>query len=75
MGSRQEWHKIMRQTIKLENGDGWSVRGREIRGMNKNQVTYHFQDGIGMKNPRSEVFPPKTGKAETKARLSPQLQI
>ena len=31
MGSRQEWHKIMRQTIKLENGDGWSVRGREIK--------------------------------------------
>ena len=58
MGSRQEWHKIMRQTIKLENGDGWSVRGREIRGMNKTQVTYRFQDGLGMKNPRSAVFLP-----------------
>ena len=48
----------MRQTIKLENGDGWSVRGREIRGMNKTQVTYRFQDGLGMKNPRSAVFLP-----------------
>ena len=44
MGSRQEWYQIMRQTIKLENGDGWPVRDREIRGMNKNQVTYRFQD-------------------------------
>ena len=48
----------MRQTIKLENGGGWSVRGREIRGMNKTQVTYRFQDGLGMKNPRSAVFLP-----------------
>jgi len=71
MGSRQEWHKIMRQTIKLENGDGWSVRGREIRGMNKTQVTYRFQDGLGMKNPRSAFFLPYAWTAETKARLSP----
>ena len=34
------------------------VRGREIRGMNKNQVTYSFQDGLGIKNPRSAVFLP-----------------
>jgi len=37
----------MRQTIKLENEDGWSVRGREIRGMNKIKVTFRFQDGLG----------------------------
>ncbi len=38
--------------------DGQSVRGREIRGMNKTQLTYRFQDGLGMKNPRSAVFLP-----------------
>ena len=75
MGSRQEWHKIMRQTIKLENGDGWSVNGREIRGMNKNQVTYRYQDGLGMKIPGPQSSFLMTGTAETKARLSPQLQI
>ena len=75
MGSRQEWHKIMRQTIKLENGDGWSVRGREIRGMNKTQVTYRFQDGLGMKILGLLSSFLMTGTAETKARLSPQLQI
>ena len=48
----------MRQTIKLDNGDGLSIRGSVIRGMNKTQVTYRFQDGHGMKNPRSAVFLP-----------------
>ena len=48
----------MRQTIKLEKGDGWSVRCKEIRGMNKTKVTYLFQDGLGMKNPRSAIFLP-----------------
>ena len=75
MGSRQEWHKIMRQTIKLENGDGWSVRGREIRGMNKTQVTYRFQDGLGMKILGQQSSFLSTGSGETKVRLSPQLLI
>ena len=48
----------MRQTIKLEDGDGWSVRRREIREMNKTQVTYRFQDGLGMNNPSSAVLLP-----------------
>ena len=48
----------MRHAIKLENGDGWSVRGREVRGIRKTQVTYRYQDGLGMKNPRSAVFLP-----------------
>ena len=65
----------MRQTIKLENGDGSSVRGREIRGMNKTQVTYRFQDGLGMKILDQQSSFLMTGPAETKARLSPQLQI
>ena len=69
MGSRQEWHKIMRQTIKLENGDGWSVRGREIRGMNKTQVTYRFQDGLGMKNPRSAVFLPYDWNSRNQSKI------
>ena len=75
MESRQEWHKIMRQTIKLENGDGWSVRGREIRGMNKTQLNFRFQDGLGMKIQGLLSSFLMTGTAETKARLSPQLQI
>ena len=54
----KEWYKIMCQNIKLENGDRWSVRGREIKGIHKTQVTYRFQDGFGMKNPRSAVFFP-----------------
>ena len=64
--------KIMCQTIKLENGDGWSVRDRKIRGMNKTQVTYLFQDGLGMKNPRSAVFLPYdwTSRNQTKITTS-----
>ena len=69
MGSRQEWHKIMRQTIKLEIEDGWSVRGREIRGMNKTQVTYRFQDGLGMKNPRSAVFLPYDWNSRNQSKI------
>ena len=69
MGSRQEWHKIMLQTIKLDNGDRWSVRGREIRGMNKTQVTYRFQDGLGMKNPRSAVFLPYDWNSRNQSKI------
>ena len=59
----------MCQTIKLENGDGWSVRGREIRGMNKTQVTYRFQDGLGMKNPRSAVFLPYDWNSRNQSKI------
>ena len=46
MASRAEWQKILRKTIKLENGEGWSVRGMEIRGLLKTQVTHRFpEDG------------------------------
>ena len=69
MGSRQEWYKIMRQTIKLENGDGWSVRGREIKGIHKTQVTYRFQDGLGMKNPRSAVFLPYDWSSRNQSKI------
>jgi mRNA degradation ribonuclease J1/J2 len=58
MVSKEIWAKNMRHAIKLENGDGWSVRGREVRGIRKTQVTYRYQDGLGMKNPRSAVFLP-----------------
>ena len=59
----------MHQTIKLENVDGWSVRGREIRGMNKTQVTYRFQDGLGMKNPRSAVFLPYDWNSRNQSKI------
>ena len=69
MGSLQEWQKILRKTNKLENGDEWSVRGREIRGMNKTLVTYRFQDGLGMKNPRSAVFLPYDWNSRNQSKI------
>jgi len=59
----------MRQTIKLENGDRWSVRGRCIRGMNKSQVTYRFQDSLGMKNPGSAVFLPYDWNSRNQSKI------
>ena len=59
----------MRQTIKLENKDGWSVLGREIWGTNKTQVTYRFQDGLGMKNPRSAVFLPYDSTSRNQSKI------
>ena len=48
----------MRQTIRLEVGVGWQLRGREVGGVEKTQVTYQYPDGLGKKNPRSSVFLP-----------------
>ena len=46
MASRAEWQKILRKTIKLENGEGWSLRGIEIKGVLQTQVTLrHREDG------------------------------
>ena len=59
----------MRQTIKLDNGDGWSVRGRDIKGILKTQVTYRFQDGLGMKNPRSAVFLPYEWSSRNQSKI------
>ncbi|WP_413683858.1 hypothetical protein [Prochlorococcus sp. MIT 1011] len=59
----------MRQTIKLENGDGWSVLGREIKGIHKTQATYRFQDGLGMKNPRSAVFSPYDWSSQNQSKI------
>ncbi len=58
MASRQNWATLLRHTIRTENGPGWQLRGREIGGVEKTQVTYQFQDGLGKKNPRSSVFIP-----------------
>ena len=46
MASRADWQKILRKTIKLENGEGWSLRGIEIKGVLQTQVTLrHLEDG------------------------------
>ena len=46
MASRADWQKILRKTIKLENGEGWSLRGIEIKGVLQTQVTLrHREDG------------------------------
>ena len=37
----------MRQTIRLEVGVGWQLRGREVGGVEKTQVTYQYPDGLG----------------------------
>ena len=37
--------------------------------MNKNQVTYHFQDGLGMKNPRSAVFLPYNWNSRNQSKI------
>ncbi len=58
MASRTEWYKILRQTIKLENGVGWSVRGRGQKEVQKTQVQYTYQDGLGKRNPRDYVVLP-----------------
>ena len=38
--------------------------------MNKTQVTYRFQDGLGMKNPRSEVFLPYDWSSRTQTNIT-----
>ena len=48
----------MRQTIQLEVGVGWQLRGRKVGGVEKTQVTYQYPDGLGKKNPHSSVFLP-----------------
>tara|TARA_B100001250_G_scaffold271128_1_gene234033 strand:+ start:165 stop:347 length:183 start_codon:yes stop_codon:yes gene_type:complete len=58
MALRQNWSKLMRQTIRLEVG-----------GIEKAQVTYQYPDGLGKKKPRSSVFFPTNGHVLTKARL------
>ena len=58
MASRTEWYKTLRQTIKLEVGVGWSVRGRGEKEVQKTQVQYTYQDGLGKKNPRDYVVLP-----------------
>ena len=57
---KAKWYENLRTILKnsekdadfLLPGNFWHVRG--MRG--KTQVTYRFQDGLGMKNPRSAVF-------------------
>ena len=48
----------MRQTIKLEVGVGWSVRGRGEKEVQKTQVQYTYQDGLGKGNTRDYVVLP-----------------
>jgi len=46
VASRADWQKILRKTIKLENGEGWYLRGIEIKGILQTQVTLrHGEDG------------------------------
>ena len=40
MALRQNWSKLMRQNIRLEVGVGWQLKGREVGGVEKTQVTY-----------------------------------
>ena len=58
IASRTEWYKILRKTIKLENGVGWSVRGRGEKEVQKTQVQFTYQEGLGKKNPRDYVILP-----------------
>ena len=37
--------------------------------MNKTQVTYRFQDGLGMKNPRSAVFLPYNWNSRNQSKI------
>ena len=37
--------------------------------MNKTQVTYRFQDGLGMKNPRSAVFLPYDWNSRNQSKI------
>ena len=32
---RRNWRKLMRQTIRLQVGVGWQLRGREVGGIEK----------------------------------------
>ena len=56
MALRQNWSKLMRQTIRLEVGVGWQLRGREVVGIVKDQVTCQHPDRLGKKSPRSSFF-------------------
>tara|TARA_Y100001968_G_scaffold332932_1_gene393125 strand:- start:2744 stop:2929 length:186 start_codon:yes stop_codon:yes gene_type:complete len=52
---RQNWSKLMHQTIRLEVGEVWQLRGLEVGGVEKTKVTYQNPDGLGKKNPRSNL--------------------
>jgi len=46
VASRSDWQKMLRKAIKLENGEGWSLRGIERKGVLQSQVTLkHREDG------------------------------
>ncbi len=45
----------MHQTIRLEVGEVWQLRGLEVGGVEKTKVTYQNPDGLGKKNPRSNL--------------------
>jgi len=70
MVSRTEWHKILRQTIKLENGVGWSVRGRGQKEVQKTQVQYTYQDGLGKGNPRDYVVLPYDWSSRNQSKIT-----
>ena len=60
----------MRQTIRLEVGVGWQLRGREVGGVEKTQVTYQYPDGLGKKNPRSSVFLPYDWSSRNQSKIT-----
>ena len=40
-----DWVQNLRKTVKLENGEGWSLRGFKTKGGQKTQVTYRLKLG------------------------------
>ena len=60
----------MLQTIRLEVGVGWQLRGREVGGVEKTQVTYQYPDDLGKKNPRSSVFIPYNWSSRNQSKIT-----
>ena len=59
----------MRQTIRLEVGVGWQLRGREVGGVEKTQVTYQYPDGLDKKNLRGSVFLPYDWNSRNQSKI------
>ena len=60
----------MRQTIRLEVGVGWQLRGREVGGIEQTQETYQYPDGLCKKNPRNSVFLPLDWSSSNKYKIT-----
>ena len=69
MASRADWQKILRKTIKLENSEGRSPRGIEIKGILQTQATLRHRE-----DDRELLLFLTNGTVETKTRLLRRLQ-